>query len=82
MQVVTLDLMPTKKDCLEAVELLRKAVESGEIIAFAAVGISDSDGTTLYTGSSKTLSLLRMQGACAGLAEWSLDPAGSKYQRV
>lgn len=62
MQVVELKVNNTK-EALDVIDALRKKVESGEICAFAAVGIDRNDGTTAWMASTMTVSKLRMVGA-------------------
>lgn len=65
------DPTPTKEHALEAVESLRKKVESGEVVAFIAVGIFDDDTIEGFCGSSKPVTRLRLHGAVAAL-EWDI----------
>ena len=66
MKVVT---APTssKKETLEAIDALRKAIEDGDVVAFCAVGIYADDATHAWTGSVQRASRLRMMGALTHL---------------
>lgn len=64
-KVVPLNPMPTMKDALETVDMLRAAVERGEVRAFFAVGVRVDDSLVGYTGSSSPITRLRMIGAIA-----------------
>lgn len=56
-------------EVLAVIDSLRKAVESGEIVAFATVGIQANDGTLMWLGNvGLTKSNLQFQGAVAALA--------------
>lgn len=63
MKLLTLPAQTNKKDALEVLESLKKAIEDGEIIAFGCVGISEDDNTSLWSSSVKPVSRLRMIGA-------------------
>lgn len=56
-----------KEDALQVVESLRKAIENEEIVAFAAVGITPDDETSLWAASTKRITRLKMIGAIATL---------------
>ena len=78
MKLVTLNANPTMQEALEAVELLRKDVESGKVGAFFAIGVTAEDGVMGYTGSSRPHSRLRMQGAISqGLHDWLSGMVGA-----
>jgi hypothetical protein len=66
MKVVSLPTVDTKA-ALEVLDTLRQAVESGEIIAFCAVGIEPDDCTRMWSSSTKSVTRLRMQGAISNL---------------
>lgn len=67
MKITELNHTPTKAECLEAVDALRKQIDDGTIVAFAAVGIQASDVVSSFMGSSRPVSRLRMIGACSRL---------------
>lgn len=46
---------------------LREKVVSGEIVAFAAVGIAPDDGTLAWSSATEDVSRLRVIGAIAHL---------------
>lgn len=54
-------------DALDVLDKLRKDLESGKIVAFAAVGIAPDDETFAYVSATKSVSRLRMIGATAHL---------------
>lgn len=51
----------------EALDALRKRIDSGEIVAFVAAAINTEDGVYAYCGADKAahVTRLRMQGALA-----------------
>lgn len=55
------------KQALEILDELRAKVESGEVIAFAAVGIEPDDVTSSWTATTRPVSRLRMIGAIGSL---------------
>ncbi len=57
----------TTETALEILDELRAKIESGEIIAFAAVGIEPDDITFSWTASTRPVSRLRMIGAIGSL---------------
>lgn len=56
-----------KKRLLENVDALRKQIEDGEAVAFAAVSIGKDDAVWTYVGTGAHTSNLRMFGAVAHL---------------
>lgn len=60
-------LVRNKEETLVIIDQLREAVESGEVVAFAAVGIGLDDSTYEYIGNYGQLSRLRFMGALASL---------------
>lgn len=56
-----------KQQLLEVLDSLRQAVESGEVVAFAAVGIEADDCTRQWSGCTQGVTNLRMIGAVARL---------------
>jgi len=58
---------PSREDALEAARSLVTALENGEIVAFAAVGIEADDCTRMWSGSSRPVTRLRMMGAMYNL---------------
>lgn len=68
MRIVPLPLpTSTKEDALAVIDDLRVAVESGEIIAFAAVGVEPDDCTKMWSTSTRPVTRLRMMGAIHNL---------------
>lgn len=68
MKVVALE--PKKrdlKDALETIDDLRKAVESGQVVAFCAVGIEPDDTTRGWCSCTEHVTRLRLMGAVASL---------------
>lgn len=57
----------TKEEAIQVIDGLRQAVEAGEIIAFAAVGIEPDDCTRMWSSSVKPVTRLRMMGAMYNL---------------
>jgi hypothetical protein len=55
------------KNSLDTIDDLRKRVESGEIVAFAMVGVHPDDATSGWSSCTEKVSRLRMQGAIAQL---------------
>jgi hypothetical protein len=66
-KLVTLDKTPNKQVALEVIESLRLAIENGEIVAFAAVGIEEDDCTRMWSSSTRPVTRLRMMGAMYNL---------------
>ena len=64
---VKIDRDPSREDALEAARLLVAALEKGEIVAVAAVGIEADDCTRMWSGSSRPVTRLRMMGAVYNL---------------
>lgn len=60
---IPLNNAPTKQDALDVVESLKQAIESGQLVAFAAVGIEENDNTSIWSSSTRPVSRLRMIGA-------------------
>lgn len=60
---IPLNNAPTKQDALDVVESLKQAIESGQLVAFAAVGIEENDNTSIWCFSTRPVSRLRMLGA-------------------
>jgi hypothetical protein len=70
MKVVEFDRGPDKADLqrtLDVVEAMRQAVLEGRVIAFAAVSLNDTDDVESWTGATRSVSRLRIQGAVAHL---------------
>jgi hypothetical protein len=65
----------TKEDALAVIEDLRVAIESGEIIAFAAVGVEPDDCTRMWSTSTRPVTRLRMMGAMHNLLHHYTDGA-------
>lgn len=61
------ELKPDAKEALGIIDDLRKRVASGEIIAFAVVGIEPDDTTRMWTSCTKFVSRLRTIGAISTL---------------
>jgi predicted sulfurtransferase len=55
------------KDALETIDDLRKAVESGQVVAFCAVGIEPDDTTIGWCSCTENVTRLRLMGAVASL---------------
>lgn len=64
---VKIDRDPSREDALEAAKSLVVALEKGEIVAFAAVGIEADDCTRMWSGSSRPVTRLRLMGAMYNL---------------
>lgn len=58
------------RDALEVLDTLRAAVESGEVIAFACVGIEPDDCTRMWSSATKKVTRLRMMGAIHNLLHY------------
>ena len=56
-----------KQQLLELIDGLREAIESGKVVAFAAVGIAPDDCTWQWSGCSQGVTNLRLVGAVARL---------------
>lgn len=63
MKLVEFNTNPSLQDALSALDELRKDIESGKIVAFAAAGVGQDDATFWYCGSSRPVSRLRLTGA-------------------
>jgi len=61
--------LPTdsKEEALNVIDGLRQAVEAGEIVAFATVGIEPDDCTRMWSSTVKPVTRLRMMGAMYNL---------------
>lgn len=57
----------SKEDALAIIDSLRKAVEEGQIIAFATVGIEPDDCTKMWASTIKKTTRLKMIGAITQL---------------
>lgn len=66
-QLAHIDKNPTREQAIEAAKSLVAALESGEIVAFGAVGIEADDATKMWSGSSRPVTRLRMMGAIYNL---------------
>lgn len=64
---IKIDRDPSREDALEAAKSLVAALEKGEIVAFAAVGIEADDCTRMWSGSSRPVTRLRLMGAMYNL---------------
>jgi hypothetical protein len=62
-----IETKPRLGDALGVIDKLRADVESGRIIAFAAVGITPDDDSLAYSSSTRRLTRLRLQGGIAHL---------------
>lgn len=51
-----------RADALEVLDSLKAAVEKGEIIAFAVVGLEEDDTTRMWSAAIRGVSRLRMLG--------------------
>jgi hypothetical protein len=54
-------------NAMEVIDSLREAVLSGQVVAFAAVGIEPNDTTRMWATSTQPVSRLRVVGAIAHL---------------
>lgn len=54
-------------DALAVLDAMRAAIESGELIAFVAAGITAGDVALGYCGAVEGVTRLRMMGAIANL---------------
>lgn len=76
MQVVKFEgIAPDKQRALDVLDDLRKKIESGQVIAFAAVGIEPDDSTLFWTAATLGVSRLRLLGAMAHLQHCYHDGA-------
>lgn len=55
------------RDMLDVVDQLRAQIESGKVVAFAAVTIEPDDTCSAWLGAGASVSRLRMQGGIAQL---------------
>ena len=60
-------------EVLEVLDSLRKEIESGAVIAFAAVGIAPDDGTSVWVAAEARVSVLRIIGAVAHMNKYVED---------
>lgn len=65
LQLAKLPTADDKAELLETLERLREDIESGRVVAFGAVGVTETDETLGYSGSLKRVSRLRLMGAVA-----------------
>lgn len=72
-KLATFNPLPSREEALASLDSLRKMIESGEMIAYAAVGIEPDDKTRFWCGASKPVTRLRLIGACAGLTRFVQD---------
>ena len=63
----------TKEEALECLDSLREQLESGKIIAFAAVGIEPDDVTCYWQATTRKITRLRLIGATATLHNFVLN---------
>lgn len=70
MRVVPITAADDKADMLEVLDSLRSSIESGELVAFAAVGIEPGDETRMWFASRQNVTRLRALGAIANLQHW------------
>lgn len=61
------ELVPDRTAALKVVDDLRARVVSGEIVAFAAVGITRNDSALMWLGTSEKKTNLQVAGAIATL---------------
>ena len=61
------------KGMLEVLDEMRRQIEDGEIVAFAAVSIGPDDSTHQHSGAVEGVSNLRMVGALAVLQHCYID---------
>lgn len=66
-KLVHLNRTPSMADALETIDQLRREIEAGRVIAFAAVAIEQGDECIAYCSAIKPVSRLRLQGAIAQL---------------
>jgi hypothetical protein len=66
-QLVPKESKPDIQNVLNALDHMRKRVESGEIIGFSAIGLTDDDQTYGWSAVVKPISRLRMSGALSSL---------------
>lgn len=57
----------SKAEALETLESLREAVESGQLVAFACVGIEPDDATRMWSSCTQPVTRLRLIGAMASM---------------
>ena len=68
MKVERFNPLPSKEDCLSAIDDLRAKIEDGSVVAFAAIGIEPNDVVTTWIGSSRPTTRLKILGAVHNLA--------------
>lgn len=56
-----------RTDMLEAIDELRRQIEAGELVAFTAVGISESDDCYVFQAAERHVTVLRQIGAVSHL---------------
>jgi len=63
-KVVSLvDKVVSKEEALAVINALKETVERGEVVAFVAVGVTDTDECLMFASSVKPVTMLRMLGA-------------------
>lgn len=72
------ELKPTPDDLLATIDLIRSAIEAGEVVAFAGVTIAPDDEITAWTGETRPVTKLRVLGAIAGLLHSYFDGIGEE----
>lgn len=75
MALNVVSLQPDTKEALRCLDDLRAKIESGEVVMFAAVGVTQNDSTFAWTGLTTKKTRLQMLGAIAELffSYWNLD---------
>lgn len=63
MQVVQFDKQPTLNVALDVVSVLQNDLRAGKVSAFLVAAVTDEDGVISYSGSTRPVSRLRLQGA-------------------
>ncbi|MFH1083385.1 MAG: hypothetical protein V1751_08345 [Pseudomonadota bacterium] len=63
MKLIKLSKIFDTKEAFEVLDDLRDKLQVGEIIGFCAVAIGKEDSTYLYTGTTQTVTQLKMKGA-------------------
>ena len=67
MKVIPLEKPANLEATLAVVDRLRADIESGRIVAFAAVSINEQDDVESWSGAVRSVSRLRIQGAVSHL---------------
>lgn len=68
MNVVDLKSGVNAAEAISVLDDLRKEIESGEVVAFCAVGVKRDDGTAMWVANvAKAKSNLQMMGALTNL---------------